>query len=109
MISRRQETVNWVTAQLEADIDKAYGPLTRIGPVGRLTKLSEIAQLAVNGWVAVFETTDGPSLEGPFASEAEAFGAIIEWLVSEMDMSVEDAKERYETSDTEWITRLGVS
>lgn len=58
------------------------------------------------GWVSVYYTNDGPSLEGPFDTREEAHREILEFYKAEFGLDEGEAEERYETSPNEWVARL---
>ena len=72
----------------------------------------------INEWLVIWETDDGPSVDGIFASEAMAFDAAFEdWCAFEGgvvggydDDPPEELRERFEdiyaSSDRIWIVRL---
>jgi hypothetical protein len=57
-------------------------------------------------WVAVYLTTDGPQVVGPFLWEKDALHSIPAHYVGMYGESVEEAQARYDESGDEWVTRL---
>jgi hypothetical protein len=57
-------------------------------------------------WITVYYTSDGPYVQGPFATNEEALQSVLDHYESEYALSPEEARERYASSGTEWVTRL---
>jgi hypothetical protein len=57
-------------------------------------------------FVAVYYTGDGPFVYGPFDTEAEAKQSILDFYVAEYGITLDEAKDRYDSSGDEWATGL---
>jgi len=54
-------------------------------------------------WLTVTDTDDGPCVEGPFDTEAEALESIIAFNTSERGLTREEAEHEYENEGRDWI------